>query len=547
MNTINGPIHALFEDPKIEEIRNAVSQKNDAVPFMLLPVRIETRFKQIEKVQHTGTVNIESLLEGLGFIHVMSIDVMQQPDANNLRELISQLNAYNAAITPDETILIKEKGWLKQLFADLKKDVDRIISMANTGFANEAAQLRVSINATGNAILNYKVTEDVALQKVKAFIYEFESLLSALTSITGPRGNVPYLNIKNKKDLYNYITTTLQNTDTFYKNALRKVSEIKFIAANQVTKIKSLHDAMKALIPTAQQKIIDLNKEHNDKPDEAWVTFGNTVVKENIEAIKTGIQKFDSDVLPALNAIPAPPPMETGDLIIHGIQTLVKIKKYNAAAAVGYEKNKRFKKYIQPRIDTLLKIAARPIEETKPGQSNLVKSMYTALNESLAATASIISNYHPKNNSQKYGLGLINTFIKDKASAAFGSFSDVVAGDPFPKAVFNPKPPVIQNQLWVRIYPDDIFVDTHEEAITQNELNAGMQFWKVWWAASHDADMEMAAWKTLCTALGTKRASWVARLLKPLDSESKNVKSYKKRPSSKITGSTQLLDSCYDL
>ncbi len=547
MNIINGPIKALFEDPKIKEIRDAVSQKNDGVPFMLLPVRVETRFKQIEKVQNAGTVNIESLLEGLGFIHVMAIDILQQPNANNLRELISQLNTFNTAIKPDDTILIKEKGWLKQLFADLKKDVDRIISLATTGFANEAAQLHASLNATGNAILNYNVTEDVALQKVKTFIYEFESLVSAITNLTGPRANVPYLNIKNKKDLYNYITTILQNTTAFYSNALQKISDIKYIAASQATKIKDLHNAMKTVIATAHQKIIDLNKEHNDKPDEAWVAFGNTVVKENITAIKKGIKKFDTEVLPVLNAIPAPPPMETGDLIIHGVQTLVKIKKYNTAAATGYEKNKRFKKYIQPRIDTLLKIAAKPVEETKPGQGSIVKSMYASLNESLATTASIISNYQPKNNSQKFGLGLINTFIKDKASVAFGSFSDVVEGDPFPKAVFNPKPPVIQNQLWVRIYPDDIFVDTHEEAITQNEINAGKQFWKVWWAGSHDADMEMAAWKTLCTALGTKRASWVARLLKPLETVPKNVKAYKTRPSAKITDSTQLLNSGYDL
>ena len=277
-----------------------------------------------------------------------------------------------------------------------------------------------------------------------------------------------------------------------------------------------------------------------------WL-FSNTTVKEKVAAIQTAMTKFDADVLPALQAIPEPPPMETGDLLVHSIQTLVKLKKFNTDKQEGYEKNKRFKKYIQPRINTLKKLSKKPIPESKPGQAQRVQSMYAALGTSIATSASIVTSFAAKNKSQKHGLGLIASFINEQAVPAFGAFTDVAGTEPFPKAVITPKVPELQNQLWVRIYPDDIFVDTHEEKLTANEVQAGKQFWKVWWAASLDADGEMAAWKTLCTALGTKRASWVARQLKPDSGNTKNATSLKTRPSAKIVDSMQLLNTSYEL
>ena len=35
------------------------------------------------------------------------------------------------------------------------------------------------------------------------------------------------------------------------------------------------------------------------------------------------------------------------------------------------------------------------------------------------------------------------------------------------------------------------------------KLDAGKQFWKTWWAAGGDKDLQMGAWQTLCTAFGT--------------------------------------------
>jgi hypothetical protein len=71
------------------------------------------------------------------------------------------------------------------------------------------------------------------------------------------------------------------------------------------------------------------------------------------------------------------------------------------------------------------------------------------------------------------------------------------------------------NELWVRIFPDDIHIYTHETALTQDEIAHGQRFWLSWWAASNDAELEIGAWRALVTSYGSQRAAWIARQLDP--------------------------------
>jgi hypothetical protein len=74
---------------------------------------------------------------------------------------------------------------------------------------------------------------------------------------------------------------------------------------------------------------------------------------------------------------------------------------------------------------------------------------------------------------------------------------------------------VSQNQLWVRIYPDQISIDSHDPSLTATEVSAGMQYWQGVWLAAGDEDLEKGSWRTLCAAFGAPRASWIAKQLKP--------------------------------
>ena len=68
------------------------------------------------------------------------------------------------------------------------------------------------------------------------------------------------------------------------------------------------------------------------------------------------------------------------------------------------------------------------------------------------------------------------------------------------------------SEVLLRVYPDDIFAETHEPELTDQEVADGTRFWTAAWPGP---DAERTAWKGLVDALGAPRASWVAQLMTP--------------------------------
>jgi hypothetical protein len=71
-------------------------------------------------------------------------------------------------------------------------------------------------------------------------------------------------------------------------------------------------------------------------------------------------------------------------------------------------------------------------------------------------------------------------------------------------------------ELWVRVYPDDIAVHTHEKELTRDEADTGVQYWSARLVAASvpDADerkrIERGAWRAFANAYGGTRAAWIA-------------------------------------
>src|SRR6266511_3933212 len=71
-------------------------------------------------------------------------------------------------------------------------------------------------------------------------------------------------------------------------------------------------------------------------------------------------------------------------------------------------------------------------------------------------------------------------------------------------------------QLLVRIYPDEVHVDSHEPQLTDAELDSARRYWeRIWRAGTRNVDAERAAFVDLARAVGTPRAAWVARATRP--------------------------------
>jgi hypothetical protein len=70
------------------------------------------------------------------------------------------------------------------------------------------------------------------------------------------------------------------------------------------------------------------------------------------------------------------------------------------------------------------------------------------------------------------------------------------------------------SQLWIRIFPDDIAVNTHEEELTQSEIDEGKAYWRKRVDAIDNVEV-VHAWDLLCHSFGAERAAWVALQMTP--------------------------------
>lgn len=82
--------------------------------------------------------------------------------------------------------------------------------------------------------------------------------------------------------------------------------------------------------------------------------------------------------------------------------------------------------------------------------------------------------------------------------------------------------PVIEDshELWVRAFPDDIALHTHEKPLTQLEIDAGQAFWTHIWYAGPDQSLRIGAWRGLVSGRTPERAAWVARQTRPINATS---------------------------
>ncbi|HTS45757.1 MAG TPA: hypothetical protein VMH01_15260 [Puia sp.] len=77
----------------------------------------------------------------------------------------------------------------------------------------------------------------------------------------------------------------------------------------------------------------------------------------------------------------------------------------------------------------------------------------------------------------------------------------------------------VQSELWVRIYPDDISIITHEKTLTDQEVTQGENYWiAIFNAIKSGANAEsqkQQAWSNLVSSFGATRSGWVALQTKP--------------------------------
>jgi hypothetical protein len=71
------------------------------------------------------------------------------------------------------------------------------------------------------------------------------------------------------------------------------------------------------------------------------------------------------------------------------------------------------------------------------------------------------------------------------------------------------------DELWIRIYPDDVQIDAFEDLLTKTEVDNAREFWIAMWRAGGFEPQERGAWRALAGGSGSGRAAYVISQYRP--------------------------------
>jgi hypothetical protein len=74
-----------------------------------------------------------------------------------------------------------------------------------------------------------------------------------------------------------------------------------------------------------------------------------------------------------------------------------------------------------------------------------------------------------------------------------------------------------QDALYVRVYPDDCWIDTFEPDLSASELDNAKRYWRSMWRAGGVEADRRAAWRMLVTAHGAGRAGFITDTYRPVN------------------------------
>jgi hypothetical protein len=96
-------------------------------------------------------------------------------------------------------------------------------------------------------------------------------------------------------------------------------------------------------------------------------------------------------------------------------------------------------------------------------------------------------------------------------------------------------------ELWIRVFPVAVHVDTHEQALTDDEATWGNAFWQERLRAGANEAAWKAAWTRLAGRFGGERAAWIARLLNPNNTDDAAIKGARRTASWTLPARTSVL------
>ncbi len=519
----------------IDSIKASVKLKSTGIPFLLMPVRIETRF--MERTFSVASINPTAVQDALLSLVALDNELYTNNNAfvpDRVHPIKKMTESCDSILQKIDMITPQEKSQLLEIQQLVADNISRWQEQVKDKHPEGAKAFLTPVNGIAHTINKIKIDVRKKTTDDNPLLTDQEKVLAVLENFTkGPR-HIPYFNFKNKKALYGYVRKLMDDTGKYFDDAPGKVRKMKRIDKNHVRQMKDQHGRMNAAISKLTRAIGDIHKDKN------WQHFSSNFATNSISVLQEKSRKFEKEAMRDIEQLPTEVGMKAHEVFFHGIKILMKVNKFNAERDTGYDTVKKFKKYVGPLFQTLSKSTAADIEETRPGHREKLQTLFAAIDNAFAKSREKVASFNAHNKAQAFGI---------QATLNFHDSIRKEIIEPLSKTADNPglsaaaaATTAVKKQLCVRIYPDDIFLHTHEPMLTQTEVDNGKSFWREFYRAMDDERSEKAAWKTLCTTAGANRASWIAQQMDPRDMPANNISS--NAVNSRLQQAIDLLQAC---
>ncbi len=548
-------------DPKLDKITDQLSSFNDSNPFLLLPVRIETRFMKLpaaRDLEANEMGGFEKSILPMAEGEVLLKQSTQGLSTTDKNKIISQgtikVKQASSALKSLDQISKKQKNWI----TEYKSELDKLVVAKKKTKASATLIKRLesslkTLNTNLNKFRGKKLIKDPTFRNAGNLLIEQKKLLKRIQLIN--KNRMPYQRVVQKKKLYQYVEKFVADLRDFYAAFDKKSSSLQFIERSQVTALKLNNKNIIAGLKKIPGRLARIHK------DKAWRTFYLQKRKELLRIIRL-VARSQKITLPKLQTLSQGKQVRGNELFHKSLRLLVEVKTNVQRGPKDTAEGVRQQRQLKKRLKQVAKHTERAIKAS-PSQNSLINLLHRQLDDSIGTFRGQIKDLkNPLDGKKmKTRMPLLRnlTFIspteikksvmnpsplKKVVSRRTKSRSRKprpVPTTPIDQYVFNNTSRKVNslveedNQLWVRIFPDDIYVHTHEEALTQEEVDAGKNYWKSIWNAADDEEIVLAAWRLVCTNFGVKRAAWIIKTLNPINVDTAaNKKEYENKPSSDL-------------
>lgn len=537
------PITAKSEDPKLQSIRDVVRQKDDSIPFLLFPVRVETRFMTVDRPvfssSQVGSELIDSFsdlqftLQRVATYDPASFRDMTQALTNSLKKAADELEKIDS-LTPHE------KSRIYQQFQSINSAGEKLLGKlekARISDIRESALLSGIHNSVNSQLhtleefLRVKTVQEHKYADASALLKSLKTIQHCLVSIINKDLTT---HIKNeRKQIYQFLDNQITCIVSAYQDFLELYRNILKADPSQIEQLEEI--------------ALKIQKEAEQFPSKIGGLYSNYKRREyrnkfddlNEKTLDKLLSLLLKITLPKLKLLQKVPLLDSNELIFR-LNSLIYALKWDSHQGIqNVTRIERSRQDIYGQFSSLQHVVQHNIIEGDEQEFKVIHEKFAQLEGELQRYLSLLNRFQPQNPLETREAKKTIQTLRMKVLPIIQDFKNQATKE---QLVFTNrdytninKIEIIKShnatsklqllfakrtktvdELWIRIYPDDIAIHTHEPQLTNDEVKAGKTYWETTWLASGDYNQELGAWRELCAKYGAQRAAWVAKTLTPI-------------------------------